>query len=151
MIHFMRTPKKKPGVSTQLRIGEVAKQAGVGIETIRFYEREGIIADPPRRESGYREYDPEIVTRLHFIKRAQELGFSLKEISELMALKVNPKQNCSGVKKRAEFKLLEIEKKIRDLKRMQAVLNEVTEACVASKPISDCPILQCFDSQSRKP
>lgn len=133
--------------SDSLTIGRVAKLAGVGIETIRFYEREGIIEEPPRRESGYREYGGEIITRLRFIKRAQELGFSLKEISELLALRVSPKENCSRVKKRAELKLEEIEAKIRDLKRMQTVLNEVTQACVASKPISDCPILKCFDEK----
>ncbi len=128
-----------------LTIGQVAKQAGVGVETIRFYERERIIAEPPRRESGYREYDPEIVKRLHFIKRAQELGFSLKEIVQLLALRVDPRTSCAGVKKRAEAKLEEIERKIQDLKRMQKILKEVTAACVASKPITDCPILHCFD------
>jgi MerR family transcriptional regulator, copper efflux regulator len=132
-----------------LTIGQVAKLAGVGIETIRFYEREGIIEEPARSDSGYRLYADEIVTRLRFIRRAQELGFSLKEISELMALRVNPKENCSGVKKRAESKLEEIGRKISDLQRMRKILTEVTEACVASKPISDCPILQCFDQKAR--
>ena len=69
-----------------MTIGQVAKLAGVGIETIRFYEREGILKEPPRRESGYRIYDSEIIGRLRFIKRAQELGFSLKEISEMLAI-----------------------------------------------------------------
>lgn len=138
---------KSRKVADRLTIGKVAKLAGVGIETIRFYERERIISEPPRSESGYRDYDPEIVTRLHFIKRAKELGFSLKEISELLALRVNPNQNCSGVKKRAEGKLAEIEIKIKDLKRMQKILTKVTEACEASKPISDCPILKSFDDQ----
>ncbi len=138
--------KKKSEVS--LTIGEVAKQAGVGVETIRFYEREGIIAEPPRRESGYREYDDRVVTRIRFIRRAKELGFSLKEISDLMKLQVDPKANCSGVKKRAEAKLQEIENKIRDLKRMQKIFNEVAAACVAAKPISDCPILKCFEAKS---
>ncbi len=137
-------------VGASLTIGKVAKQAGVGIETIRFYEREGIIAEPPRRESGYRVYDQEVVTRIRFIRRAKELGFSLKEISELMKLQVDPKANCSGVKKRTETKLLEIENKIRDLKRMQKILNEVASACVAAKPISDCPILKCFEGPGGK-
>lgn len=128
-----------------LTIGQVAKLAQVGIETIRFYEREKVIPEPSRRESGYREYDPEILSRLQFIKRAKDLGFSLKEITELLALRVNGKQDCSGVKKRAEAKLVEIERKISDLKRMQKVLNRVNDACVANKPIADCPILKCFD------
>lgn len=143
----MRARVKSP--SETLTIGQVAKLAGVGIETIRFYEREGIIAEPPRRESGYREYDGEIVSRLRFIKRAQDLGFSLKEITELLAISGNPKEKCSKVKARAESKLEEIESKIRDLRRMQKVLHEVTRACVASQPISECPILKCFEDKPK--
>lgn len=71
-----------------LTIGQLAKNAGVNIETIRYYERRGLIPEPPRRESGYRQYSPEFVTRIQFIKRAQELGFSLNEIAELLALRV---------------------------------------------------------------
>lgn len=143
----MAIKTKKAGVQSpvNLTIGQVAKLAKVGIETIRFYEREGIIDEPPRRQSGYREYDPEIIRHLRFIKRAQELGFSLREISQLVAMRVNPKQDCSGVKRRAESKLDEIAGKIEDLKRMHKVLTAVTQACVASKPITDCPILDCFD------
>jgi MerR family transcriptional regulator, copper efflux regulator len=144
----MRT-KTKPSSSRALTIGQVAKLAGVGIQTIRFYEREKVIEEPVRRESGYRQYDEEIVRRLRFIKRAQALGFSLREISSLLALRVNPKESCKGVKKQAEEKLEEIERKIDDLKRMQKVLNDVTRACVASRPIADCPILQCFEEESR--
>lgn len=137
--------KLQPSLLQILSIGQVAKQAGVGIETIRFYEREGVIEEPGRSDSGYREYEAEIVTRLKFIKRAQALGFSLKEIAGLLALRVTPKENCSRIKKQAEQKLEEIGRKIADLKRMQKVLNDVTKACVASRPISDCPILKCFD------
>src|SRR3954463_8741057 len=121
-------------------IGQVAKLAGIGIETVRFYEREGIIQAPQRRESGYREFSQADIEQLRFIKRAQELGFSLKEIAELLAIRVNPKQNCSAVKARAEKKMSEIQKKIRDLKEIQKVLEKVTKACDASKPITECPI-----------
>ncbi len=131
--------------TSTLTIGQVAKRSGVGIEAIRFYEREKIIPEPPRRESGYRDYDPEVVTRLLFIRRAQGLGFSLREIKELLAIRVNPKQDCSAVRKRAERKLEEIAAKVRDLKRMQKILNEVTRACVASKPIAEWPILKAFE------
>jgi MerR family transcriptional regulator, copper efflux regulator len=71
-----------------LTIGQVAKEAGVGVETLRYYEREGLVKEPPRRDSGYRQYPEDVVKRIHFIKRAQELGFSLKEIAELLALRV---------------------------------------------------------------
>lgn len=128
-----------------LSIGQVAKRSGVGIETIRFYERKGVIPKPSRTDAGYRKYDLGIVRRLHFIRRAQELGFSLKEISQLLALRVTPKSNCAEVKKRATAKLDEINSKISDLQRMRTTLQEVTDACVASKPIADCPILNCFD------
>ncbi len=128
-----------------MTIGQVAKAVGIGIETIRFYEREGIIAKPARRESGYRAFSPDVVTQLHFLKRAQELGFSLKEISQLLAIRVDPKQNCSVVKKKAEAKIVEIKQKIRDLKRIEKVLERVTEACQAQRPISECPILECLE------
>jgi MerR family mercuric resistance operon transcriptional regulator len=132
-----------------LTIGQVAKLAGVGIETIRFYEREGVIRKASRRESGYREFPSSVVSEIRFIKRAQELGFSLKEITELLKIRVNPKQNCSPVKQKAEAKILEIQRKVRDLKRMQHVLEEVTRACVASRPIAECPILDCFERAAK--
>lgn len=135
---------KKQTLDT-LTIGQVAKKSGMGIEAIRFYEREGVIPKPNRTESGYRKYNADIIKRLHFIRRAQELGFSLKEITQLIALKVTQKSNCAEVKKRALAKLDNINEKIADLERMRNALEEVTRACVASKPISDCPILKSFD------
>lgn len=136
--------KSKRAISS-FTIGQVAKRSGVGIETIRFYEREGVIPRPPRTDAGYRLYDEETLKRLHFIGRAKELGFSLKEISQLMALRLTPRSNCTEVKKKAVSKLEEINQKIADLQRMRATLKEVTEACEESKPILTCPILTCFD------
>src|SRR5215471_21335458 len=83
-----------------LSIGQVAKRAGVGVETVRFYEREGLLEEPPRGASGYRQYSEQVVKRLHFIKRAQQLGFSLKEISELLRLGVDGQTSCDEVKLR---------------------------------------------------
>src|SRR3989338_7084100 len=103
-------------------IGKVAGLTGVGIETLRFYEREGLIPEPPRRGSGYREYPPVIVDRIHFIKRAKDLGFTLAEIRELLSLSVGPKSTCADVKKKAEEKITEVEVKIADLKRIQKAL-----------------------------
>lgn len=143
----MRTMKSKE--SETLTIGQVAKLADVGIETIRFYEREGLIEEPPRRESGYREYTDDVVTRLTFIKRAQELGFSLKEISELLSLRLHPKANCAEVKKRAEAKVTDVETKMRDLQRMKKALMGLIASCVASRPVSECPILEAFASKER--
>src|SRR6266436_4864358 len=83
-----------------LSIGQVARQAGVGVETVRFYEREGLLEEPPRRASGYRQYDEQVVQRLHFIQRAKRLGFSLKEITELLLLRVDAQTSCDEVKGR---------------------------------------------------
>src|SRR6266700_6790319 len=81
-----------------LSIGQVARKAGVGVETVRFYEREGLLEEPPRRTSGYRQYSEEVVKRIGFIKRAQKLGFSLKEITELLLLRVDAQTSCDEVK-----------------------------------------------------
>jgi len=133
-----------------LTIGQVAKLSGIGIETIRFYEREGLVDEPARRESGYREYTNDVVTRLTFIKRAQELGFSLREISELLALKLHPKASCAEVRQRAEGKVTDIETKIRDLQMMKKALMGLIASCNTSKPVSECPILEAFDSKERR-
>ncbi len=81
-------------------IGQVAERSGIGIETVRFYERKGLIADPPRTDSGYRQYPEDVVVRLRFIRRAKELGFALKEILELLSLRVNPDTTCADVRKK---------------------------------------------------
>ena len=83
-----------------LRSGELAKQAGVNVETLRVYERKGILPQPPRRASGYREYPPDAVDRIRFIKRAQELGFTLKEIKELLELGADPQTTCADLRAR---------------------------------------------------
>ena len=105
-----------------LTIGEVARQAGIGVETVRFYERQGLIPDPPRSDSGYRNYPSSAVSRLCFIKLAKELGFSLKEISELLSLRVEPTTSCADVKTRAEAKAADIRRKILELQRMERAL-----------------------------
>src|SRR5207247_2671094 len=97
-----------------LSIGQVARLAGVGVETVRFYEREGLLEEPPRRESGYRQYGEDVVARLRFIRRAKELGFTLKEIAGLLALRVDPDTTCADVRQRARTKIADVEAKIRD-------------------------------------
>jgi len=130
-----------------MTIGQVARQAGVGVETVRFYERQGLLAEPPRRASGYRQYAPEVVARLRFIKRAQELGFALKEIGELLSLRVDPDMTCGEVKQRAEAKMAAMDAKLRDLQRMRAALAQLVAACNGSGPTSHCPILDALESQ----
>ena len=125
-----------------MKIGEVAKAAGVGIDAVRFYEREGLLPEPARQPSGYRDYAPEAVLDLRFIKRAKELGFSLKEISELLLINREPDAKAGDVKKLAEEKLADLEDKIRSLQRMKKALRKVTERCPGRGPTSGCSILQ---------
>ena len=128
-----------------LTIGHLAKKANVNIETIRYYERRGLIPEPPRRESGYREYPLETVTRIRFIKRAKELGFSLKEILELLTLRVEPDTSSYEVKKRAEAKIADIEEKIETLQRMKETLARLVKRCDGCRPTSECPILEALE------
>lgn len=132
-----------------LTIGAVARQAGVGVETIRFYEREGLIADPPRRESGYRQYPPDTVDRVLFIKRAKDVGFSLREIKGLLDLRLSPKAAAADVRKRAMAKIDDIAAKIRCLQRMKRTLEKLTAACSGKGPVSECPILEALEGRTK--
>lgn len=130
---------------TSMTIGKLAKQCCVGVETIRFYEREGLIEEPPRRESGYRQYPEEIVRRVRFVKRAKALGFTLKEIKELLALRIVPEATCADVRRQAEAKIADIEERIVTLQRMKQALSRLTVACSGSGPASRCPILEAME------
>ena len=130
-----------------LSIGQVARRAGVGVETVRFYEREGLLEEPPRRTSGYRQYSEEVVKRIGFIKRAKELGFSLKEITELLLLRVDAQTSCDEVKQRTEAKIAEVERKLVELQRMRQALLQVHSLCIGSGPTGRCPMLEALDQQ----
>ncbi len=134
---------------SSLTIGQLAKRADVGVETVRFYERKGILAEPNRRPSGYRQYDEDVVDRLRFIKRAKELGFTLNEIKELLSLRLDPTTTCADVKSRAEAKIDDIQDKIRTLQRMKKALVKVTKACSGRGGTSECPILESLDRDGR--
>ena len=132
-----------------LTIGEVAKRSGIGLETVRFYERKGLIEEPPRTDSGYRQYPEDVVARLRFIRRAKELGFSLKEISELFSLRVDPDTTCADVKRRTDLKILDIEQKMSTLQTMKSALTKLGASCTGMGPTSDCPILEALDTKKR--
>jgi MerR family mercuric resistance operon transcriptional regulator len=132
-----------------LTIGAVSRQAGVGIETIRFYEREGLIQDPPRKESGYRQYPPDTVDRVLFIKHAKEVGFSLREIGELLELRLSPGATAADVRKRAVAKIEDITAKIRRLQRMKRALEKLVKTCAGKGPVSECPILEALEGHRR--
>ena len=131
-----------------MTIGQMARSAGASVETIRFYEREGLLEHPARSASGYRNYPPEAVARLRMIRQAKELGFSLNEIKELLALRVAPGKSCSDVRARTERKIADIDQRIAALKRMKAALARLAAACLGRGPTSECPILEALESES---
>ncbi len=130
-----------------LSTSNLARQGGVNLETIRYYERRGLLPKPPRTPAGYRTFDPEAVRRIRFIKQAQALGFSLKEIRELLSLRLDPRRSCGDVRARAEAKLADIEEKITGLHAMKKTLARFIAACSGRSPISACPILEALDEE----
>lgn len=129
----------------RLTRGQVAERTGVGSEALRYYERKGLLPEPPRTPSGYRQYPPEVVYRIRFIRRAQEIGFSLSEVAELLELRVDPKTDCRDVRARALAKLQEVDAKVRDLERMRGILSDLASACAGEGPTTDCPILESLE------
>lgn len=135
---------------TGLKVGEVAKQAGVNLQTIHYYERRGLLPRPPRTESNYRAYPAEAVLRVRFVKRAQELGFTLKEIKELLSLRAAPRTRCDDVRERAEAKVQDINAKVRTLQAMRKALTMLIGECSGTGPVSQCPILEALDSEDEE-
>jgi MerR family mercuric resistance operon transcriptional regulator len=129
-----------------LSIGQLARRADVNVETVRYYERRGLLPEPPRTAAGYRQYDPDTIARLHFIKRAQDLGFTLNEVEELLSLRVDPGTSCEEVRTTASRKRREIDRKIRDLRRMKSSLEDLIAACDTRRSTSACPILEALDT-----
>ena len=132
-----------------LTIGQVARRAGVGVETVRFYERQGLLAPPDRTASGYRQYEEDAVWRLRFIRRAKELGFTLNEIKELLSLRLDATTTCADVRSRAQAKIADIEGKIHTLQRMRETLVKLTEACARRGTTGQCPILEALDTKEK--
>ena len=129
-----------------MKIGEVADRGGVNLQTIRYYEREGLLPQPPRLPSGYRVYTEPTVRRVRFIKRAQELGFTLAEIRELLSLRIDHVRDRSDVRALAKAKVADIDDKIRTLSAMKEALVRLTGHCRGHGPASECPILESLDS-----
>lgn len=129
-----------------LKIGEVAKQAGVNVQTVRYYGRRGILIPAERLDSGYRLYTPDAVKKLRFIKNAQALGFSLDEMSSLLRLRVNNRPDCNSVLKKAEAKLRGVEDKISTLASLRRTLLRLVSDCRRRRKTAPCPILRCLDA-----
>jgi MerR family copper efflux transcriptional regulator len=130
----------------EMTIGEVVELAGVPVPTVRYYERRGLIAEAPRTPAGYRQYGPETAERLRFIKRAQELGFTLEEIRELLELRVEDPAAGPVVEAKTREKISQVREKIRDLQRMEEVLDRLTAFCRSRTPTSESPILDARES-----
>jgi Cu(I)-responsive transcriptional regulator len=133
-----------------LTIGRLAKQVGLGIETVRFYERQGLIEPPPRTNSNYRVYPEEEVTRLKFIKRAKSLGFTLSEIKELLFIRHDPHATKADIKNRTLAKINDIQQKITDLTRIKTALEHLASSCDGHGSLEECPILKALDSENNE-
>ena len=135
-------------MTTGLTTSKLAQAAGINSETLRYYERRGLLPEPPRRESGYRIYPVDSVERLRFIKGAQALGFTLEEIRELLELRVNEQATQADVRERAEAKVSGIETKIAALQQMRDALLNLVNQCHGDGPTSECPILDALPTQA---
>ena len=131
-----------------MTVGQLAHRGDVNVETIRYYERRGLLPAARRTSSGYRQYDDEAVVRIRFIKRAQELGFSLREIQELLALRVRHGAACAAVERKTREKIAVVREKIDDLERIRRSLERLDAACRARKATEDCPILEALEDHA---
>jgi len=131
----------------EMTIGSLAAKSDVTVETVKFYEKEGLLPRPPKPISGFRSYPEDYVSRILFIKRAQELGFKLREVKELLKLKVDKKATCDQVMKRTDEKISEVEAKIKDLRRIKRSLRQIRDCCSdGTQTLTECPILECFQT-----
>lgn len=133
-----------------LTIGQVAEQVGISRDAIRMYEQQKLIEKPERANNGYRIYSQNVIARLHFIQKAKAMGFSLKEINELLAIKRTAVNTCEQVRAEAETKLGDIEKKIADLKRLKKAINILIRTCDKSHDDRHCPLLDALERENRK-
>jgi MerR family transcriptional regulator, copper efflux regulator len=125
-------------------IGEAAEQAGVNIQTLRYYERRGLLPRTPRRASGYREFPDDAVRIVRFIKRAQDLGFSLAEVEELLRLRRHSGKNRARIRSVADEKIHQIDQKVAELERMKRALQTLVRSCRDGATL-DCPIIEALD------
>ena len=130
-----------------MKIGSVAEAAGVEVSTVRYYERRGLLAEPPRTDSGYRQYDASVIDRIRFVRQAQDLGFTLHEIEELLDLRVEDPASCGAVEEATRSKLRSVDAKIRELRRLRAVLARLVRSCEEKEATDECPVLGMFEEE----
>jgi MerR family copper efflux transcriptional regulator len=136
-------------MATEHTIGQLAKAVGVNVQTLRYYERLKLLTPSARKSSGYRLYGPSEVVCLRFIKNAQALGFTLREIAELLSLRVSSTARCGDVQRKAQAKLKQVEAKVRDLRALAKGLRGLVRACQAGQPTDRCPILNSLEQTRR--
>lgn len=135
-------------MNTNLRIGLVAQRVGVSVQTIRYYERRELLVPAERTTSGYRLYGDDDLHRLRFIQHAKALGFTLKEIGDLLALRIDRSARCGDVKRQAEAKLSEVERRIEHLEHLAGALRELVRDCHAGRLTGECPILRALEART---
>lgn len=136
-------------MASAVTIGRLAKDVGVNIQTLRYYERLKLVIPTARKPSGYRLYGDEALKRLRFIKNAQALGFTLREIAELLNLRVNSAARCGDVQRKAQAKLAQVEAKVHDLEALARALKDLIRVCRAGQPTDRCPILKSLEEERR--
>ncbi len=138
-----------------LTIGQVARLTGLTVDTIRYYEKRGLIPPPPRRHAwhgpGHRRFPPSVVDRLRFIKKAQHLGFTLNEIRDLLSLRDNPLVDRNAVRQRVEIKLNEIKEKIQMLEALYRALEQLHKTCLSAREPCVCPIIEALNEPEPLP
>jgi MerR family transcriptional regulator, copper efflux regulator len=132
---------------TNLSVGQLAREGNVHLETVRYYERKGLLPSPARKKSGHRVYGPQALQRLRFIKRTQALGFALAEIKELLALRIDPKQPCGKVIEQIDDKTAEVRAKIAALRAIERTLKRMKESCEGRCSVGECPILSTLEEE----
>ena len=137
-------------MASAVTIGRLAKVVGVNIQTLRYYERLKLLTPAARSPSGYRVYGDEALRRLRFIKNAQALGFTLREIAELLNLRVGSKSQCGDVLQKAQIKLAQVEAKVQVLQTLARTLRSLMRSCRVGQPTDPCPILKCLDEKERR-
>ena len=139
--------KRKTG-NMNMTIGQLAYQSNTEAQTIRYYERQRLLAEPERTESNYRVYNYDAIERLTFIKRAKEIGFSLGDIKVLLGMADGKVHRCSDVREFAETRLTKIRSQIADLKSMEKILSKLVGQCSRSDTIVECPILETLTDEN---
>jgi MerR family copper efflux transcriptional regulator len=127
-----------------MRIGSAAEQAGVNVQTLRYYERRGLLPKSPRHASGYRDINEEAIRTVRFVKRAQDLGFSLQEVETLLGLRGDKRRDRTRVRAVAEARIRQIDRKLAELQAMRQALSQLVHCCQAGSPL-DCPIIEALD------